>query len=257
MWIFAITSSFRSLKATPRDRPKTRRNVTAPRIAEYNGMFNRFSAIDRQTELTDDDGSLTGYAKTSSVNDQDNFFTAPIDGLECQSDGAVPEGGTARTSPYDYVTTVVYPDDAQYPRRLRWFRGAVCWKNPNPAQPPDARQKIGAHPNPNWDSACTDHSCFGVPLYRLYQTGSEKSQKKVPEFIRMAGFNICQRQTMTVNHGLYYVDLTASAKTQNAWAGGTPKKTSSWRGTPTTSSLSMPRKIPSKPTRCTSGPEFR
>ena len=26
----------------------------------------------------------------------------------------------------------------------------------------------------------------------------------------MAGFDICQRQTMTVNHGLYYVDLTAS-----------------------------------------------
>ena len=85
-------------------------------------------------------------------------------------------------------------------------------KDPNPAQPPGEGpdKKIGAHPDPNWDSACTDHSCFGVPLYRLYQTGSEKSQKKVPEFIRMAGFNICQRQTMTVNHGLYYVDLTAS-----------------------------------------------
>ena len=26
----------------------------------------------------------------------------------------------------------------------------------------------------------------------------------------MSGFDICQRQTMTVNHGLYYVDLTAS-----------------------------------------------
>ena len=36
--------------------------------------------------------------------------------------------------------------------------------------------------------------------------------RKAPEFIRMAGMNICQRQTMTVNHGLYYVDLTASAK---------------------------------------------
>jgi hypothetical protein len=56
-----------------------------------------------------------------------------------------------------------------------------------------------------------------VPLYRLYQTGSETNQKKDPEFIRMTGFNICQRQTMTFNHGLYYVDLTASPATQNTW----------------------------------------
>jgi hypothetical protein len=76
--------------------------------------------------------------------------------------------------------------------------------------------------DPNWDSQCSNPGCFGVPLYRLYQTGSEKG--KAPEFIRMAGMNICQRQTMTVNHGLYYVDLTASPKTQNAWPGqpGTP-----------------------------------
>ena len=30
----------------------------------------------------------------------------------------------------------------------------------------------------------------------------------------MAGMNICQRETMNVNHGQYYVDLTASAATQ-------------------------------------------
>ena len=44
-----------------------------------NDMFNGFSAIDRQTELTDDDGSLTGYVKTISVN-EDPFFHAPVDG---------------------------------------------------------------------------------------------------------------------------------------------------------------------------------
>ena len=60
--------------------------------------------IDRQTELSDDDGSLTGYAKTTSVN-EDPFFAAPVDGIECQSEGSTPEGGTARTSPYDYVTS--------------------------------------------------------------------------------------------------------------------------------------------------------
>ena len=200
------------------------RYCAPPAHINFEKMFEGFSANDRQTILTDDDGSLTGYANTTSIN-TDDFFRAPIEGIECQSDGAVPEGGTARTSPYPMVTTVVYPDAAQSPSPAGSW-GAVCWKDPNPAQPPGEGpdKKIGAHPDPNWDSACTDHSCFGVPLYRLYQTGSEKSQKKVPEFIRMAGFNICQRQTMTVNHGLYYVDLTASAKTQNAWAGENSKK---------------------------------
>jgi hypothetical protein len=42
----------------------------------------------------------------------------------------------------------------------------------------------------------------------------------------MAGSNICQRQTMTVNHGLYYVDLTASHTTQRLWpgSGGNPPR---------------------------------
>jgi len=80
-------------------------------------MFNNWSDIDRQTELSDDDGSLTGYAKTVSVN-VDPFFKAPVEAYECASDATViPVGagyqtvaGTAKTSPYDYVTTVVYPE---------------------------------------------------------------------------------------------------------------------------------------------------
>jgi hypothetical protein len=177
-------------------------------------MFSGFSAIDRQTILTDDDGSLTGYKNTISIN-TDDFFRAPVEGIECQSDGAVPEGGTARTSPYEMVTTVVYPDDAQF-AQAPGALGRVCWKDPNPDR------NRGPHPDPNWDSACSNEECFGVPLYRLYQTNSEKG--KTPEFIRMAGSNICQRQTMTVNHGLYYVDLTASSTMQKAWPGSPPKK---------------------------------
>ncbi|HUB65808.1 MAG TPA: hypothetical protein VL996_15395, partial [Methylocella sp.] len=119
---------------------------------QNNAMFTGFSAIDRQTELTDDDGSLTGYANTISVN-EDPFFAAPIDGLECQTDGATPEGGTARTSPYAYVTTVVYPDAA---------------KNASPppkGQPPMCQ---AGSVDPNWDSNCSTPNCFGVPLYREY-----------------------------------------------------------------------------------------
>ena len=135
-----------------------------------------------------------------------------MEGIECQSDGAVPEGGTGRTSPYAMVTTVVYPDAARFAQPPGAY-GRVCRKDPHPDP-----QK-GPHPDPNWDSECTNEGCYGVPLYRLYQTGSEKSHNKAPEFIRMAGFDICQRQTMTVNHGLYYVDLTASLPTQKGWRG--------------------------------------
>jgi len=65
-------------------------------------MFNNFTDVDRQTELNDDDGSLTGYVNTISVN-EDPFFKAPVEAIECLSDL------TAKTSPYDYVTSVVYP----------------------------------------------------------------------------------------------------------------------------------------------------
>ncbi len=129
-----------------------------------NDMFNGFSAIDRQTELTDDDGSLTGYAKTISVN-EDPFFTAPVDGVECQSEGSTPEGGTARTSPYDYVTSVVYPDDAQFAKPIDPALGRTCGR--------------GTVVDPNWDSECSNQACFGVPLYRLYQTGSEHAASRV------------------------------------------------------------------------------
>ena len=78
------------------------------------GLFNGYTDVDRQTELSDDDGSLTGYAKTVSVN-VDPYFSTPVDAYECASDSTalsatVRAGGTAKTSPYDYVTTVMYPE---------------------------------------------------------------------------------------------------------------------------------------------------
>jgi len=163
-------------------------------------MFNNYSAIDRQTELTDDDGSLTGYANTISVN-EDPFFAAPIDGIQCSSDNATPEGGTALTSPYGtektgYVTSVVYPD---------------C-------------EKSGGEGCSDWSRECSNENCFGVPLYREYVTGSEnKIQPPLPEFIRMAGMNIYQREAMLVNHGRYYIDTTASEAQQEEWKPGSLK----------------------------------
>ena len=59
-------------------------------------MFSNFTDIDRQTELSDDDGSLTGllgpqnpqtklYAPAISIN-KDNFFNVPVETAECASD---------------------------------------------------------------------------------------------------------------------------------------------------------------------------
>ena len=190
------------------------------------------------------------------------------------------------------VTTVVYPDDAQFAQPPGKFQ-RVCWKDPKPERADPKPDGSDPHPDPNWDSECSNEGCFGVPLYRLYQTGSERGRALVTgsilgttmtvtavtsgtiyqgmtitgtgvsagttitnfltgsggngtynvnisqsvasttltgttavEFIRMAGSNICQRQTMTVNHGLYYVDLTASPTTQKKWpgSGGNPPR---------------------------------
>ena len=131
----------------------------------------------------------------------------------CRSDN---EGGTAKTSPYNYVTTVVYPDQA---------KDAPDPPPPTPPCQPAPPKTCHAAPyqvDPNWDSSCSDANCFGVPLYRLYQTDKEKKASMAPgytppSFIRMAGFNICQRQSMSANHGHYFVDLTASDATQKNW----------------------------------------
>jgi len=108
-------------------------------------MFDNFTAIDRQTVLNDDDGSLTGLVNTISVN-EDSFFSAPVQTIECESDM------TARTSPYEYVTTVVYPG---------------CAAN---VDFPTAQSQCGSA----WALACTTPACYGVPLYRQYMTTQEK-----------------------------------------------------------------------------------
>jgi hypothetical protein len=146
-------------------------------------MFNNFSGIDRQTELNDDDGSLTGLINTISVN-EDTFFNAPVEAIECESDA------TARTSPYDYVTTVVYPDCAAA----------------------DSTTSCLADRTQPWDSACSNENCYGVPLYRQYLTKGEPSG--LGQEIRMAGMNLSQRSNLTANNGIYYIDTSVGTKRQ-------------------------------------------
>jgi hypothetical protein len=187
--------------------------------------FTGYTDIDRQTELNDDDGSLTGLVNTISVN-EDNFFSAPVQTAECASNqgvGAVADNSelagleladnplaatptatpvptsspspTARTSPYDYVTTVVYPSCAQN-KTCGDIAGDPL--NPNYGHGGD------------WSRACAGPYCFGVPLYRMYLNPGESQ----PTFIRLAGQSTYQRSAMTLNNGLYYLETRLSKKRQ-------------------------------------------
>jgi hypothetical protein len=158
-------------------------------------MFTGFTDIDRQTELNDDDGSLTGYANTISVN-EDPLFTAPVEAFECASDQ------TAKTSPYDYVTTVVYPGC-----------GLGCGSTGGPSSVE------------KWSVDCANPRCHGVPLYRQYLTKPENAAKATP-FARMAGQSQAQRSILTANHGAYYIDTAVSEQAQRdavrGWATDPP-----------------------------------
>ena len=156
-------------------------------------MFDGWTDIDRQTELNDDDGSLTGYQETISVN-EDAFFAAPREAIECASDE------TAKTSPYDYVTTVVFPRCLAVP-------GLTCG-TVAPDWDPNGRI-------PAWNTDCGSAFCYGVPLYRQLMTGSEN--KAFPSYApqaRMAGQGTGQRSTLSANNGVYYIDTTVGAASQ-------------------------------------------
>ena len=179
------------------------------------GLFNGYTDIDRQTELSDDDGSLTGLVNTVSVN-KDPFFNAPRETAECASDvldnmpppiGACDFGdgtlcATAKTSPYSYLTTVVYPDCATQPNGCPYIP---------PWQPVQDYNRY-------WSKECDNQNCFGVKLYRLDTVSGENPAH--PPYIRMAGQSLYQRSTLTVNHGRYLMDTTVSSKTQIPWLMG-------------------------------------
>jgi hypothetical protein len=181
-------------------------------------MFSAsFTDIDRQTVLNDDDGSLTGLLafpdkgeqQTISVNYTADFFTRPIQAPECASDIDAKDlpaefPATAKTSPYDYLTTVVYPACAREGGPKPPDTEAACGYGPPPAtEPPE---------NPDWDSNCTFGDCYGVPLYRQGLTKSEMPDDS--QSIRMMGGKLWQRDTLTANNGVYYVDTAAGVTKQ-------------------------------------------
>jgi len=173
----------------------------------YNpGTFNGWTAIDRQTILNDDDGSLTGVETTISVN-EDPFFRAPIEQFECSSEAS------AKTSPYEYVTTVVYPgclakkDCGGTCSRT----GGPCAVNANcPPPPPDTPAETCD--NTDWTSDCTS-GCYGIPLIRQLLTGTEDANTDTE--IRMMGPDIFGRINLTANNATYYIDTTKKQAQQS------------------------------------------
>src|SRR6185437_14876130 len=102
---------------------------------------------------------------------------------------------TVDTSPYQYVTTAIFPTCAA--------PGAI----------------IGGC-RANWGISCSNQQCYGVPLYRQFLTNDEftayQANPKNRPSIRMMGQGNGQRSTMTVNHGNYYIDTTLSATDQSS-----------------------------------------
>lgn len=157
-------------------------------------MFSAaFTDVDRQTVLNDDDGSLTGLVETISVN-EDPFFNAPVETDECKSGSPA----TAKTSPYEYITTVIYPECA------------IGTTNSDPA----AEECFSPA---RWSKACSNGACYGVPMYRQFLTKTEWAQDPKPTpGIRLMGSSLYQRSSLTANHGKYYIDTTVSEAVQKS-----------------------------------------
>ena len=199
---------------------------TVGRYCTYNApingegtTFNGFNHIDRQTVLNDIDGSLTGLLAndqndpvhpikpTISIN-EDDFFNGPTITPECLSDkGVTPKNPndrvyTARTSPYEWLTTAIVADCA-------------IQKGPynNLLQCQDQNNRV------RWANACTDPSCRGVPLFREDLTNAELGTQPS---IRMMGQSSAQRSTLSLNHGGYYIDTTQTCTSEGACPVCTP-----------------------------------
>jgi hypothetical protein len=163
-------------------------------------IFSNFTDVDRQTELSDDDGSLTGLVsgeapihEPSISITKDPFYNAPLSTPECAS-SAPGLDATVDTSPYQYVTTAIYATCSNL-RNL-----GTCLQD--------------------WGQDCGSQGCYGIPLYRQFLTDTEfntfKSNPADRPSIRMMGQGTGQRSTMTINHGSYYVDTTLSRADQGS-----------------------------------------
>ncbi len=114
--------------------------------------------------------------------------------------------GTAKTSPYDYVTTAIYPK---------------CMASA-PADDKCNVEDMSTHmikPETVWRKECSNSVCYGVPLYRQDLKDEEKNGPPMPASIptpsiRMMGQDQAQRSSLTVNNATYYIDTTVAPADQ-------------------------------------------
>jgi cell migration-inducing and hyaluronan-binding protein len=200
------------------------------------GFFTGYTDIDRQTELNDDDGSLTGLTNnantgTISVNPVE-YFNAPVQTPECLSNvGVQPTADctirqdtplTATTSPYDYVTTVIYPGCAVGPGDAL----GRCGSDRDDQIVNGNRYLHQQGRGGTWSKECSNEACYGMILYRQFLTTDEDklwnsgcNSDGTPAkcrwpFVRMGGQSTYQRSTLTTNHGTFFLDTTVSLDTQ-------------------------------------------
>lgn len=215
---FVVEPLFLPESKTPGEWFVTDVDATKARYSTWNDRsFANFTAIDRQTVLNDDDGSQTGLlspvagpamGETISVN-LDPFFNAPSEAIQCRSDD------TARTSPYEHVTTVVYPGCAS---------DGTCAADKSVCKEPNCPCNRDICDNScDWCTNCTfagPTPCYGVPLFRQFLTKSENEMKMEGEEpdtkIRMMGPAIFGRINLTANHGKYYISTTDGAEQQKS-----------------------------------------
>src|SRR5262249_47880363 len=120
-------------------------------------------------------------------------------------------GGTAKTSPYQYVSTVMYAKCV-----VDKNCGGHCSAHNEPCAQDSDCPAHNAEPlqtcvDSTWGSVCTNPSCYGVPLTRqLITKTTEDPNRTIP----MMGMDIGQRSMLTVNNGTYYINTTVSLATQ-------------------------------------------
>ena len=159
-----------------------------------NDFFQDFTDVDRQTELNDDDGSLSGIKGIGdygsiSLND-DTFYYLPRITYECASEKSCLQ------APYDHVTANVFPK---------------CL-----AKGGDTDGK-----GCTWRPSCGDAGCKdGIPLYRQYLNANEPPPGDNKQMIRMLGQGIGQRVNLIANNGKYYLDTANASQTQNKFEQG-------------------------------------
>lgn len=156
-------------------------------------IFNTWTDVDRQTELNDDDGSLSGIKGIGdigsiSLND-DTFYYLPKITYECAS------GKTSLQVPYDHVTANIFPK---------------CL----------AKGGDAGAPGCTWVTDCGDGACkTGVPLYRQYLNTNE-SAPDTKQLIRMLGQGKGQRVNLVAGNGKYYIETAQNSASKNDFQQG-------------------------------------